>query len=56
MLNINANTYETLKAFGDFAIKFGSDSKAVARTGIGESGLASTTRPTRSVARQTRSF
>lgn len=40
MLNINANTYETLKAFGDFAIKFGSDSKAVARTGIGESGLA----------------
>ena len=38
MLNITANTYDTLKAFGDFANKFGSDSKAVARLGIGESG------------------
>ncbi len=38
MLNIDTNTYDTLKAFGAFANKFGSDSTTVARLGIGESG------------------
>ena len=38
MLNIDTKTYDTLKAFGAFANKFGSDSTAVARLGIGESG------------------
>ena len=38
MLNIDTKTYDTLKAFGAFANKFGSDSTTVARLGIGESG------------------
>ncbi len=38
MLNIDTKTYDTLKAFGSFANKFGSDSTTVARLGIGESG------------------
>ena len=38
MINIDTKTYDTLKAFGAFANKFGSDSTAVARLGIGESG------------------
>ena len=45
MLNIDTNTYDTLKAFGAFANKFGSDSTTVARLGIGESGhVISTTK------------
>lgn len=43
MINIDANTYNTLKVFGDFANRFGSDSKAVAR--LGDSGHVVNTTP-----------